>query len=57
MIENEKRLVFLMWQLTGGEKYGKIKKENLLLFLLCVLGLGTNAKVNHKELQQILIPS
>ncbi|KAL4433137.1 hypothetical protein ABPG74_010832 [Tetrahymena malaccensis] len=54
VIENEKRLVYLLWSLIGGEKFGKIKKENLVIFLLCVLGLGLNRKVNDKEIELIM---
>jgi hypothetical protein len=28
--ENEKRLVFLMWNLLGGEKFNGVLKSNLL---------------------------
>ncbi|EAS05400.2 hypothetical protein TTHERM_00697380 (macronuclear) [Tetrahymena thermophila SB210] len=54
VIENEKRLVYLLWSLIGGERFGKIKKENLVIFLLCVLGLGLNRKVNDKEIELIM---
>ena len=37
--ENEKRLVFLMWNLLGGERFAGVLKTNLVQFLLAVLNI------------------
>jgi hypothetical protein len=29
----------LLWNIIGGEKFQKVKKENLALFLMSVLGI------------------
>jgi len=38
--ENEKRMVFFMFALCGGERFNGVMQENLLKFILCVLGLN-----------------
>jgi hypothetical protein len=41
VLESEKKVVFLIWGLLGGEKSKMVLRENLGIFLMTILGLDS----------------